>query len=173
MASAILKKEKLFLILYAEDSSMKKLPSPEKLARGLILFILLLLLASVGYLCLLPSFTQEDALRAEIYQNGQLIKTIPLDQVKVPYEFTVTGENGAENTIRVIPGTSDADGKTCSGKIGITKANCPDKLCVHQGMTDHTLLPITCLPNHLVIRLVKATPGSSEQEGVDLDALTY
>ena len=174
--SAILKKEKLFLILYAEDSFMKKLPSPlpspEKLARGLTLFILLLLLASMGCLFLHPFFTGDAALQAEIYQNGQLLRTIPLDQVKEPYEFTVTGENGAENTIRVTPGDPTAEGKHHSGGIGIIEANCPDKLCVHQGMTDQTLIPITCLPNHLVIRLVKH-PGASEQPESVLDALTY
>ena len=58
------------------------------------------------------------------------------------YTFEVPGENGASNTGCVRPGS-----------IAIISATCPDQICVHQGFISTSLLPITCLPNRLVIRV--------------------
>lgn len=79
---------------------------------------------------------------ADIYQNGSLIKSIPLDTAEAPFSFTVTGENNCFNEIIV------KDGGIC-----ISNASCPDKLCMHQGYIRSSLLPITCLPNRLVIQV--------------------
>ena len=38
-----------------------------------------------------------------------------------------------------------------NGKVRMLKADCPDKRCVKQGASD--LLPIICLPNHLVVEI--------------------
>lgn len=86
---------------------------------------------------------------ADIYQNGELLTSIPLDDSDAPYRFTVTGENGCVNEIEVR-----------SDSIGIISADCPDKLCVHQGFISNTGLPIVCLPNKLVIRLREADSGT-------------
>lgn len=91
---------------------------------------------------------------AQIYQDGTLIQTIPLYLVTENYTFTVTGNNGCQNEIEVRPGS-----------IGIISADCPDKLCIHQGFISTSRLPITCLPNRLVIRI--------EAEADDMDVLTY
>ena len=37
------------------------------------------------------------------------------------------------------------------GKVRMLEADCPDKRCVKQGASD--LLPIICLPNHLVVEI--------------------
>lgn len=118
---------------------------------AIILTLLLLLLGggSVGWLALvsLPgvSVSEVQSHFAEIYQNGVCIETINLDTVENPYTFDVRGDNSCINTIEVRPGS-----------IGIVSADCPDKLCVHQGFISNSLLPITCLPNHLVIQIHKA-----------------
>lgn len=92
---------------------------------------------------------------ADIYQDGSLLTSITLDDVAVPYSFTVTGENGCVNEIEVR-----------SDSIGIISADCPDKLCIHQGFAGNSKLPIVCLPNKLVIQLRENTPVST-------DAVTY
>ena len=79
---------------------------------------------------------------ADIYQNGNLLQSIDLSAVTESYSFTLEGENNCYNEIQV-----------CPGSIGITAANCPDMLCVHQGFINSSLLPITCLPNRVVIRI--------------------
>ena len=38
-----------------------------------------------------------------------------------------------------------------NGKAYLTDANCPDKLCVHQGKISMTGETITCLPNKLTV----------------------
>lgn len=97
--------------------------------------------------------------RIEIYQNGELIQNIALSQVSENYSFTVSGEGGAYNTVVVSP-----EG------VRISEASCPDKLCIHQGSLPGSLLPITCLPNRLVIRLTDTGRTDSSDT---VDALTY
>lgn len=48
------------------------------------------------------------------------------------------------------------------GVAYLTDANCPDKLCVHQGKISMTNQVITCLPNKLTVTVYGA------QENVDL-----
>lgn len=86
---------------------------------------------------------------ADIYQDGELLTSIPLDSVDDSCRFTVTGENGCVNEIEIRPGS-----------IGVVSADCPDRLCVHQGFIDHAGLPIVCLPNKLVILLRESGPES-------------
>ncbi len=88
---------------------------------------------------------------ADVYQNGELILSIPLDQ-DPPKPFLIQGENHCFNQITVQ-----------DGAIGITAADCPDQLCVHQGFLRTPGLPITCLPNRLVILLRNAASDSSQE----------
>ncbi len=60
--------------------------------------------------------------------------------------------------IRTRSGLNTGDGEyndilVENGKIRIADASCPDKLCVNMGYISEPLMPITCLPNHLVIRI--------------------
>ena len=137
---------------------MKQLPSPKKRAVLLACLLACVLLASLGYLLLAPSLQKKERLVAEIYQNGILLRTIPLTSVTEVETFTVQGEHGAENVIEVRPGS-----------IAVISASCPDQICVHQGFRGDTLLPITCLPNHLVIQI---RPEASDKAS-GADALTY
>ncbi len=70
--------------------------------------------------------------------------TVKVDGVKVAeYSLTADGTyplNGGTN-ILVIE----------NGKAYLTDANCPDKLCVHQGKISRTGETITCLPNKLTV----------------------
>lgn len=122
------------------------------------LFLILLTVFSLTALFYLYQNTSgQQSLTAEIYQDGKLIDSIPLDQVTESYTFTVTSQNGGSNTIEVRP-----------GEIGVTHADCADKICVNQGFIHDTLLPITCLPNRLVIQL-KNTPNKDSLP----DAITH
>ena len=102
-----------------------------------------------------------QALYADIYQNGELLETIRLDTVTDEYIFEVPGEGGASNTICVRPGS-----------IAIISATCPDQICVHQGFISTSLLPITCLPNRLVIRVREAAACLDDTTLVP-DGVTY
>lgn len=118
---------------------MKENTSWRKPAAVITAFLLLLSAASLLYL--LSGESGADY-AADIFQNGILIKNIYLSDVSETYTFTVQGENGCVNEIEVRPGS-----------IAIISADCRDKICVHQGFISDAKLPITCLPNRLVIRL--------------------
>ena len=102
-----------------------------------------------------------QALYADLYQNGELLQTIRLDTVIGEYTFEVTGDAGATNTVCVRPGS-----------IAIVSASCPDQICVHQGFISTSLLPITCLPNRLVIR-VREESIVPEDTSIVPDGVTY
>lgn len=84
--------------------------------------------------------TAPTAKTAKIIQNGKVIQTVDLENVTEPYEFTVTNEQGGENTIRVE-----------KGRIAVIHASCPDKICMSRGFIDSSLFPIVCLPNKLSV----------------------
>ncbi|MBQ4045213.1 MAG: NusG domain II-containing protein [Lachnospiraceae bacterium] len=136
---------------------MKKQSANRKAAIILSCVILLILAGSITAWMIINK--QEQGKTAEIYQNGVLIKTIQLDTVTSPYTFTVEGENGASNTIEVRP-----------GEIGIIEANCPDGLCINMGFIHSSALPITCLPNKVVIKVTGGSGDSSESEP-DIDSI--
>lgn len=124
-------------------------------------FLLLLSLGSMLFL-LLPRGESAKYI-ADIYQNGILLQSISLYDVEEAYRFEITGENACKNTIEVRPGS-----------IAIVSADCPDQLCVHQGAIHNSLLPITCLPNRLVIQLREASlPGEEITASTAPDIISY
>lgn len=73
---------------------------------------------------------------AKIYCNGELAAEIDLD-VTQSKEIHLSG-----NTILIE-----------NGRVCMTEADCPDKLCVKQGWISDSSMPIVCLPNKVVIEL--------------------
>lgn len=110
--------------------------------RGDILAVILVLLAAaLVFLCFLPRGSGEPAC-AQIYQNGDLLQTLPLD---VDTQITLTGEY--TNTVTV-----------SGGRIAITASDCPGEDCVGCGWISASGRSIVCLPNGLEIRIV-SVPG--------------
>ena len=105
----------------------------------LSLLILVIFLGSIGAYFFLKQQTVQGPV-AEIYQDGKLISEIELDAVEENYTFTVEGDDGIYNTIEVH-----------HGEIGVVDASCPDGICRQMGFVHSSDLPITCLPNKLVI----------------------
>ena len=100
--------------------------------RDLILIALILIVAIA--LFLVVELTKEEGAGV----------TVKVDGIKVAeYSLSADGTyplNGGTN-ILVIE----------NGKAYLTDANCPDKLCVHQGKISMTGEVITCLPNTLTV----------------------
>ena len=120
-------------------------------------FLVLVTAACLLYLLVLDKSPQDYV--AEIYQDGRLIYSIPLNAAQNTYTLDVEGEAGGHNHIEIR-----------HGSIGITWADCPDKLCVRQGYIHNASIPITCLPNSLVIRL---NPVRESVSDTIPDAVTY
>lgn len=90
-----------------------------------------------------------DETIATITLDGEIIAEYDLSQVRETETLTV-GAPGAKNTIRVSP-----EG------IAVISADCPDQVCVHQGVRSHGPQPIVCLPHKLSITF------SADANGVD------
>ena len=84
----------------------------------------------------------EEGRVARITQYGNLITEIDLASVTEPYTLRIDGINGAYNIIEVRPGS-----------IGVIEASCPDHICIQMGFIQDPFLPVTCLPNEVVIQI--------------------
>lgn len=131
-------------VILKQKSEQTDQQDVRKRAGILILLILLTAFLSLAVILLFSSqaFAPAEELTADIYQDGKLIASIRLKDVKESRTFTVTDADGGSNVVEVRP-----------GEIGILRADCPDRLCVRQGFIRTSLLPIVCLPHRLVIRL--------------------
>ena len=97
----------------------------------------IVLLAVLVLTLFLPGKDAQGAY-AQVYQDGKLLKTVPLNQNQ---EFTITGEY--TNLIAVK-----------DGKISVTASDCPGEDCVHCGWLDSSGRSIVCLPNGLEVRVI-------------------
>ena len=109
------------------------------------LFAAILLVAaliSAGLLLLRP----KGGATAEIYLDGELIRTIDLDTLTEPMEIPV-GDGNIVQAER--------------GRVRMLSADCPDKLCVHMDWTDSPAKPIVCLPNRVTV-VITGTDGERD-----------
>ena len=92
---------------------------------------------------------------AVIKREGKVIKTIDLNKVVSPQEFTLKTENGHYNTIAVK-----------HNSIRIIDANCPNKICVKSGWISKPGDIIVCLPFKLIINI-------NAQSNDNIDGVTF
>ena len=108
------------------------------------IFLIIVLLVACGTTIGIMHYQQPKSLVVEILQDGKSIKEIDLNAVDEPYTLTIEDQAGGKNTIRVEP-----------GRICMSKADCPDLICVHRGwLSEENTAPIVCLPHKLMIQLV-------------------
>ena len=124
------------------------------MSRGVkaILAVLILILAgSAAFLLLRP---KNGGHVARISLDGQVVEEIDLSRVEAPYTLTIDGPGGFSNTITVE-----------KGRICVSKAGCPDQICVHQGYISDGTTPIVCLPNKLIIEIIGGGSGLDAATG--------
>lgn len=97
-------------------------------------------LLSLGAM-LIIALLQEEGDRVLIYQDGELIHTLPLDQDQ---SLRIEGAHGLYNMVTIK-----------DGEVLVSEASCPDQVCVRHGPTHDTADPIVCLPNKLVVQVIR------------------
>ena len=97
------------------------------------------LLAVIVAVCFLPKDSGQPA-QAEVYLEGELLKTVPLNQDTV---FEVAGKYTNLITVK-------------DGEIAITASDCPGEDCVHSGAIHTSGRSVVCLPNAVEVRVVNA-----------------
>lgn len=88
---------------------------------------------------------------AVITVDGQVYKEIPLSEHSGTDEFPVVTADGGHNLI-----------VAREQSIGITEADCPDKICVHEGFISRPGESVICLPHKVMVE-VKAA-GNEEPD---------
>jgi len=119
----------------------------------IIVLIVAISIASLGILKM-NSNKQYEEKHAEIYVDGELIKTISFDDTTNAEPFTVKTELGV-NVIKIQ-----------NGKVQIIDANCPDELCIKDGPISKPGEMLVCLPHKVVVEI----KGYSKNE---VDELSY
>ena len=118
----------------------------------IIIFAAVLLICAA--VILLRSNSRGGSKIAEIVRDGEIIETIDLNKVTEPYDILIKTDDGY-NIVRAEPGA-----------VSVSEADCPDKICVNQGVITDGAYPIVCLPHKVTVRIVS---GESENE---IDAVT-
>lgn len=95
----------------------------------------------------------KKAAKAEILVDAKLVQTVDLSKNQT---FTVTGVDGRTNLVVV----SD-------GKIAVTDADCPDKICVNTGAISKPGQTIVCMPHRVVVQI---KGNSTDEDGFDGEA---
>lgn len=101
---------------------------------------LVVMMAVIVAVCFLPK-NSGGAVTAEVYQDGNLIKTLPLD---MDTTFEIAGKY--TNTVTV-----------SNGSVAITASNCPGEDCVHSGAIHTSGRSVVCLPNAVEVRITSQT----------------
>ena len=115
-------------------------PAYLRLQKGDLLAVALVIaVAVIVAVSFLPRSAGEPV-QAEIYQNGELVKTVSLAEdfsceITGKYTNVITVENGA---------------------IAITASDCPGEDCVHSGAISVSGRSVVCLPNGVEVRVVNA-----------------
>ena len=140
------------LVLYYANSTQycskvrrtgKKMMSAEnkhigKKKKELVLILVILAVSALLYAGTRIIFSKPP-MRVEISVDGTVIETLDLNK---DTELTVEGWNDGTNHVVIKDGT-----------VHVTKASCPDKVCVNQGTIRRTGEAIICLPNRMIARI--------------------
>lgn len=107
--------------------------------KDLLLIVFILAIAAVGFG--VNYYNQKKpAARLEITVDGKVTDTLDLNK---DTELTIEGWNGGANHLVIQDGMAWVD-----------EADCPDKVCIHQGKVAMNRQMIVCLPNRMVATVV-------------------
>ena len=115
-----------------------------RLALPIVLCAVLAVAGILSLLFILIRPAPSASLQAEIYVDGELIRTVDLSaqdevrtiRIETPYGY---------NLVEIGP-----------GYVRMADADCPHKTCTHMGKRTSDGIPIVCLPHRLVIRVRSA-----------------
>ncbi|SFB13190.1 NusG domain II-containing protein [Clostridium frigidicarnis] len=122
----------------------------DKFVLGMVIFIFFLCILSIGYYFIGGS--NSNGLVAEVYRDGELLRSIDLEKVEKPDEFKVEDSDGDFNIIEFE-----------NGKIRFKESNCKDDVCVKTGWLSRKGEMAVCIPHKTYIKIVGE---SKELDGV-------
>lgn len=104
--------------------------------------ILIVTILAISFLLLIVNrfVFSKPARYLEITVDGNHYETLDLNQ---DTEILVNGYQGGTNRIVIQ-----------NGKVHVSEASCPDKICIHQGTIEQTGESIVCLPNRMIAQII-------------------
>lgn len=127
----------------------------EKKTVLILCVIIIVILCTALYAIIYSMDSQKSGRYARIYRNGRLLYTIDLNEVEETYTLDICGEDGQQNIIEVR-----------NGEVGMVSASCPDQLCVKMGFIHTEAMPVTCLPNQVIVEVSEELPEEDVPDGV-------
>ena len=121
-------------ITSAAERTLSTLTDKKRLLFDALLAASLLAIALIVYFVI--GLMREDGAYADVYVNGELCASYPLD---TDGEYPI---NGGTNIIKIE-----------NGRVWMLDADCPDGLCVRWGKISDGGECITCLPNRVVVEI--------------------
>ena len=115
-----------------------------KTAKIILAALALVVLASAAWLLLMERDVNDPRVVIEV--DGEIYCSYDMDEVKgiIP----VSTPNGGENRVWVQ-----------DDLVFMDSANCPDQICVKQGVIRDGSVPIVCLPNKVIVRIEGGESG--------------
>lgn len=126
-----------------------------------------------------PDAKKADSLSLVISVDGEVVFDRSLNDISLPFRYTVQGKDGGENVFLIsrTEGTLNDDVLDYSGgdsihginggdvsqnqdnagdEIGVSciYSDCPEQICVNTGVVTQPDTPIVCLPHRVIARLV-------------------
>ncbi len=106
----------------------------------LVLVILAVAFTSIVFINIKKNIKKKDSSEAVIISvNGKLKKEIDLSK---DGDYSIEDDKGSYNIISIK-----------DKSVRMKEANCPDKLCIHQGTISKNGEAIVCLPHSLVVEI--------------------
>lgn len=114
-----------------------------KRRNDIILLVTVLLLSCAGILFVnyRKNSVKTDIAKAKVLMSvdGKVEQEINLSK---DGDYAIVNDNGDFNTINITQGV-----------VRMKEANCPDKLCIHQGKISKNGETIVCLPHGLIVEI--------------------
>ena len=119
--------------------------------KAILAALILILAGSAAFLLLRP---KSEGHVARISLDGQVVEEIDLSRVEAPYTLTIDGPGGFSNTITVE-----------KGRICVSKAGCPDQICVREEYISDGSDPLEGLHSRQVIEITGGGSGLDAAAG--------
>ena len=113
------------------------MPARKRRKNDILLIAVLLILAGAALLCVRLTRTAGGTVRVTL--DGKVVAQLPIG---VDCTRVFESERGS-NTVVIR-----------DGGVSVTEADCPDKVCVNQGIIRYSGESIVCLPHKLVVTVV-------------------
>ncbi|HZJ57580.1 MAG TPA: NusG domain II-containing protein [Clostridia bacterium] len=116
----------------------------------IFVYIFIIVLVGLSFLGLKTMGNRGDRKMVQIELDGEIIESVEMSETEpegTTREIRIDTGDGGYNIVRI-----------SAGDVGITDANCPDRLCVISPRINTPGQSIVCIPHRLIVRIIGREP---------------